>query len=294
MKKFARSGRLAPAVAAMLTVAGSLGAASAARAGVSVSVQFLAGTIGFNSVDPPVYVLAASVNATGFTDDSNLDNYIRLDTEAFDADFYPARGTGSGTTGSGGYAGVADLNAAINSATPTTLKLYDGVTGETSIYSFTLHTPGFTDDHIRPVHIDGLVENSVISDSPTFMFSQPAAIDPLNANTDLFVGLLAGNPANGVFSPGVNLGDTSWTPTGPLAPDNYIFLVITQNLLIDQSLVEFGSPVLTSGPDVLENNTSSLFIQTSDQREGLRVVPAPGAGAAFVAAGLMATRRRRR
>ncbi len=295
MNKFARSGRLAPAVAALVALAGSLGTAAAARADVSVSVRFLAGTIGFSSSTPPVYILAAGVNATGFTDDSNLYNYIRLDTDAFSSDLYPARGTGSGTTGSNGYSGVADLNAAINSGNPGTLRLYDAVTGLTSTYAFSISTPGFTNDQIRPIYIDGVPDNSIISDSPTFNFIEAAAIDPQNADTDLFAGLLAGNPANHVFSPPVNVGDTSWTPTAPLAADTYTMLVISQNNGIDQSLMDAGPGPIMDGPDILVGPiTVSLFIQNSDQRAGLRVLPTPGASAVLGAAGLVATRRRRR
>ena len=293
MKKSALSGRFAPAVAALVALAGTLGAAASADAGITVRADFLAGSIGFDSVSPPVYILSAQLDATGFTDDSDTGNFVRINTPTFQSTWYPAALHGSPGDGSTGYSGVADLNAAIN-APGTTLTIFDAVTDAISTYSLTLSTPGFTDDHIRPVHFDGLPDGSVISDTPTLMFSQPAAMDPGNANTNLFVGLLASNPSNSAFFPFAMVGDTSWSPANPLAPDTYTSLVITQNYNIDQGLVSLGSPVLTDGPDVLESTPTSLYIQTSDQRQGLRVVPAPGAAALLGLSGLVATTRRRK
>ncbi|MBY0307731.1 MAG: hypothetical protein K2Q09_03230, partial [Phycisphaerales bacterium] len=107
-------------------------------------------------------------------------------------------------------------------------------------------------------------------------------------------GLLAGNPANNVFSPPVNVGDTSWTPTAPLAPDTYTALVIAQNNGIDQSLMDAGPGPIMDGPDILVGPiTVGLFIQNSDQRSGLRVLPTPGAAGILALGGLMSARRRR-
>ncbi len=216
---------------------------------------------------------------------------MRLDSgnNDFSVQIFPATGAGGGLSTSS--ASALDLSSLLNANSPWTLTLFDAQTGVTSRYGFTMSTPGFTADHLRPITLD-VLSGAVISSTPTFNFMQDAPVDPSNANTFAFAGIF-GDLGSTVFSPPLLVGDTSWTPDGPLPPDTYSLTV--QKLIdnADQSLLSVGAPVLINGDDVLGDFSHTLTFRSAAQAFNLVVVPGPGAAGLLAIGGLVAARRRR-
>jgi len=214
---------------------------------LSVSVSFEPDVISFSPLDPPVYILGIGINASGFTDDSNLDNFVRLQSanNLFSGDIYPARFTGSGTAGSIGLSSALDLTDAINSNSLWTLSTTDGVTGVTSEYELTVTTLDIPADAVRPITLDVNPGDS-ITDFPTFNFTLDPAQDPQNEYTSAFAVLFGTVPENYVGSPSIAAADRSWTPNGPLAPDTYIIVIGMQNPDAPDTMIDATQPVATS------------------------------------------------
>ncbi|MFO0855982.1 MAG: hypothetical protein U0640_01350 [Phycisphaerales bacterium] len=239
----------------------------------SVELEFTPGVIGFSPVAPPVFILAIGINASGFVDESNLDNYVKLESSNnhFSSDFYPARGVGSGTTGSIGLSSATELATDINNEGDWTLTYIDGTTGQTRLFTLNVTTPGFGTDYLRPLSLD-VNPGSTISNTQTFHFSQAPTSNPLAQNTSAFGGMIAQNPSNSVFSPAFGPNDTSWTPATPLNPDSYTFLVAMVNDAPAQNLVAATTPVPNSpGACALSVFNQVVRTQVSMQSEGLLV-----------------------
>jgi hypothetical protein len=219
-----------------------------------VSVTFQPDVISFSPLDPPVYILGIGLNATGFVDENNTDNFVQLisGSSAFSGDFYPARGQGSGTAGSYGYLSVEDLSATINDPNPWTLRLTDGVTGIISEYSLYVSTPGIAQDYVRPMTLDTL-PNSSITDYPTFGFTLDPAASPDAEYTSAFAFLLGNLPGHVYGDPPITPADRSWTPTGPIEPDSYYIVVGMESSAAPSSLIDLSplSPSSTTTRDVL-------------------------------------------
>ncbi len=242
--------------------------------GVSVDIRFFPGIIGFSPQEPPVYILGIGMNATGFVDDDNTDNYIKIESSNnhFSGDWYPARGTGSGTAGSIGLSGAVELADDINAEGDWTLTVIDGTTNQTRTFTLDVTTPGFGTDYLRPTTLD-VNPGDTISSTQTFTWYQDPTSHPLAQDTSAFGGAIAQvNPSNSVFNPGFSPTDTSWTPATPLNPDSYTFLVAMVNDTPDQSLVQATTPVPTSvGTCDLAAFTQSVGTQVSAQSSDLVV-----------------------
>lgn len=250
-------------------------AATVAGAQVSVSVDFSPSVLVF-SPSVPVYIMGIGLNATGFTDDSHVDNFVRLQSSngAFTGDFYPARGTGSGTAGSFGYASTLELSDSINFAGAWTLALTDGVTGITHTYSVAVSSSGIPDDVVRPITLD-VVADTVIEPDASFTFSQDAAMSPEAEYSSAFAFLIGAVPGNFYIDPPIGVLDTSWTPIGPLSDDTYTFVVLKRNNAPDQSIVTAGEPEPLDGAPALGGFSTMVSAISSAQASGLRVGELP-------------------
>ncbi len=241
--------------------------------GPSVDVRFTPGVISFSPLEPDVYILGISINATGFADDDNPDNYVKIESanDHFSSDLYPALGTGSGTTGSIGLSDAATLDTDINNEGPWTLTVTDGTTNTTSTYTLEVSASNLDNGYLRPITLD-VNPGDTISGTQTFTWSQAGSADPQAQNTSAFGGAIAqGNPSNSQFNPGFGADDTSWTPESPLNPDLYTFLVAKVNDNAPQSLVVATTPVPNAGACSLAGFTQSVNIQVSAQSADLAV-----------------------
>jgi hypothetical protein len=213
-----------------------------------VSVTFQPDVISFSPLDPSVYILGIGINAVGFVDENNTDNFVQLISGnfAFSSDFYPARGQGSGTAGSYGYSSVEDLSAAINDPNPWMLRLTDGVTGIISEYALNVSTPGIAQDYVRPITLDTL-PNSSITDYPTFGFTLDPATSPDAEYTSAFAFLLGDLPGHVYGDPPITPADRSWTPTGPIEPDSYYIVVGMERSDAPSSMLDVSPPIPAGG-----------------------------------------------
>ncbi len=250
-------------------------AAPSALASVGVSAEFVPGVLSFSPLDPPVYIMSVAVDATGFTDDSNTDNFVRLASNNgnFSGDWYPARGTGSGTAGSMGTASPAELTSAVNSSSAWTLTLVDGVTHTTRTYTLTVSTPGIAPDYVRPIQLD-TDPNTTISSTPIFTFTQAGTAISDAENTSGFAFMIGDLPGNYATSPALDAADTSWAPDTELIPDTYVVLVDKTIDTPNQSIVQATTPVPTGGAPALGSFTKFVRSISQAQSGGLLV---PGA-----------------
>ncbi|MFO0830815.1 MAG: hypothetical protein U0637_03120 [Phycisphaerales bacterium] len=257
-----------------------LATAQAAHAGVSVHATFLLSTIRFAPADPEGYFLFPGLQASGFVDDANQNNYIRLESNdhEFGTDLYPARGVGTGTLGSIVSQNVPELVGRINTGTGWTLTVVDGTTNQTRTYSLTVSTPGIAADYIRPMTLN-VTPDSVISDAPSFTWGEPAHTSPGSAWTSAFGGLYANNWQNNVFSPAFGPADLAWTPDAPLNPDTYTLGISKVNDAPPQTLLTVSSPVPQGGAPALTAFTKQVRAQ-SDANASNLVVPCSTPGPA--------------
>jgi hypothetical protein len=246
------------------------GATSLAQAQVHVSVAFRPQVISFSPLGSPVYVLFADVSASGFNDDGNVGNSVVITSGsgAFSAHTEP--GLGSGGSSSAGFASVLDLSDGINDSGTWTMSITDGDLGTTSQYTMSITTAGIDADYLRPIILD-VTPDSAIPASPSFNFSIDPAANFDAEYTAASAAMFANNPSNSVFSPVVYPTDTSWTPDGPLADDNYLLYVAFTNFDCPQWLVEASYPEQVDGPAVLETFNTSVYVMTESQAPNLAV-----------------------
>jgi len=227
---------------------GSESQASALQVGITPPAQFTVTTsfdisaLLFSPLDLPIYIMTLGMQASGFTDEGNLDNFVRLASPDgfFSGEFHPATGAGSG--GSIGLFSVEDLASTINSLGAWTLTLNDGATGLEHLYSINVTTPGISADLVRPITLD-VAPGDVISSNPTFGLSLDPAQDPGSEYDNGYAFLLGQIPGNYYGSPGFTPGDTSWTPDGPVTPDTYTVVIAQQNTDADASIIVTDLPV---------------------------------------------------
>ncbi len=250
----------------------------ASRAAVSVSATFTLSTIRFAPADPAGYFLFPGLQASGFTNDSNLNNYVRLESNdhEFGTDLYPARGVGTGTLGSIVSETVPELVGRINTGTGWTLTVVDGVTNQTRTYALTVSTPGIASDYIRPMTLSA-TPNSVISSAPSFSWTEAAHTSPGSAWTSAFGGLYANNWQNNVFTPAFGPAALAWTPDAPLNPDTYTLGISKVNDAPPQTLLTVSSPVPQGGAPALASFTKQVRAQSDANASGL-VVECTAAG----------------
>lgn len=246
------------------------GATSLSQAQVHVNVAFRPQVISFSPTGSPVYVLFADLSASGFNNDNHVDNSVVITSGsgAFSAHTEP--GLGSGGSSSSGFSTVIDLSNAINGSGTWTMSITDGDLGVTSQYTLSVSTPGIDADYLRPIALD-VTPDAPIPASPTFNFSIDPAANFDAEYTGASAAMFAGNFANSVFSPGILPTDTSWTPDGPLADDNYLLYVAFTNFDCPQWLVESSYPEQLDGPAVLETFNSSVYVMTESQAPNLTV-----------------------
>ena len=247
-----------------------------ASAAVAVSAQFQPGVLSFSPLDPPVYIFSVGLNATGFTDDANTDNFVALrsDNGNFSGDLYPARGTGTGTTGSIGTASAAALSAAINASSSWTLTLTDGVTHATHTYTLSVTTPGIAPNYVRPLQLD-TNPNTTISSTPTFGFTQPGTAIPDAQNTSGFAFMIGDIPGNYATSPALQAADTSWAPDTTLIPDTYVVVIDKTIDNPNPAIVQATMPVPTGGAPALASFTKGVQAISQAQSAGLLVPGGP-------------------
>ncbi len=269
MFKSLMSGKRPAKALALAAAAMSFGAAQGA---VTVSVTWGPSVIVSSPGATPTYIMGVGLAASGFTDDSNTDNFIRLaaNNNAFSGDLYPARGTGSGTAGSSGYSTLSDLVSHINSSSAWTLSLTDGVTHTTRTYSLTVTTPGIADGYVRPISVD-TTDGAAISDSPTFTFSQPPTGGLPSSNNTSGYAFMFGDLGSFYGSPALLAGDTSWTPDGPLPDDRYSLDITKLNETPPQTLVHSTAPAPIGGAAALASFTQGVRIQSDASVNGLTV-----------------------
>ena len=288
----ARSSRLAP----VLSVMALLSSAGLATAAIDVFVDFLPTVGTFNTIfNDPIYLFNIGTDATGFVDPTNPANYVRIESEgdSFRGDLFTAPQSSSNNTGSTVHATSAALTEAVNAPAFWRLILTDGSTGLTSRYSFTLSNTGFTDDLLRPVRFTtNVAPGTIISSTPTFEFTQDAAVDPAfatNSSAAFFSNIDGTNVSDPVLLP----TDTSWSPAGT-RPVGHSFVAINQFTdNPDQTLISVSSFTLLDGPDVLGTFVFEITTQAFAIADFLIVVPTPGTVALLSLATLAATRRRR-
>jgi hypothetical protein len=254
---------------------------STARAAVAVTVNFNPAVIRFSPLDPPIYILGVGVNATGFTNDSNLNNYILLQSNdnAISGDFYPARGTGSGTAGSQAVSSAAELANFINARVNWTLTIVDGVTNQTRTYTLIVSTPGIPSDYVRPITLNDAPDTQITPTS-TFQWDQDTAIIPGAEYTDAAAILFGTLPGNIIADPPIGIFDTQWQPTDPLLADSYTLLVTKRNSAPAQNLINATTPLPVGGAPSLASFTKTVTCQ-SDGQSGNLFIPAPAAGNVF-------------
>lgn len=227
------------------------------------SVQLIVdpAVLNFSPFDPAQYILGVLPSATGFVDESNLNNYVRFESIPFNfsGDLYPARGTGSGTTGSTTHPSTQGLIQVINGSTQWQLSLTDGTTGSTSVFNVNLNCLGFDDSFLSPTILD-VAPGDIISATPTFNFSRAPASVFDAAYTSAFAFLVGTQPGNSYSSPAITPLDFSWTPDGPIAPDTYTVIVGAQNSKPTESYFQIGQPTFASGASA--SATFSAFTTT--------------------------------
>ncbi len=238
---------------------------------VDVTLEFSPDAISFSPLEPPVYIMGISVNATGFVDDSNEANSIRIDSGdgSFSGDYYPALGRGSGTTGSAGFDSMAAIADAINGSTSWNLQVTDGTTGHTRHFTVDVTSPGIPTDFVRPITLD-TAPGATISSRPTFHFTQPPTSIPSAQNTDGFAFMIGNLPNNYPPGPGLQANDTSWAPDGPLPQDTYVVVIAKRNENPDQTLIQAATPVPDSGAP-LASFSYHISIQSEADSSGLVV-----------------------
>lgn len=214
----------------------------------SVQLTLDPAVLNFSPLDPALYIMGIGINATGFVDESNVDNYVRFESIPFNfsGDLYPARGTGSGTTGSTAHSSPQDLIQVINGTSQWQLSLTDGTTGSTSVFNVNLNCLGFDDTFLRPTILD-VAPNDSITLNPTFNFPRDPATVVDAEYTSAFAFLLGTQPANNYSSPAITPLDSSWTPDGPIAPDTYTVVIGAQNPEPTESYFQVGQPTFVSG-----------------------------------------------
>jgi|GEM_PF-5268339 len=245
-------------------------AAVPAQADVTVTARFEPGVISFNPNEPHVYIMFVNVTASGFTDDLNPDNYVKLasDNDSFSGESYPAGG--SGGSSSAGFSSTADLSNGINSDLAWTLTIVDGATQTTSLYSVMVTTPGIPAGYIRPMTLD-IAPGQPIDPNPIFNFTQgPAFGLPQSDNTSGYAFML-GDLGSYYGEPPLNISGTSWAPDGPLADDSYVVVVAKRNDAPPQTLIQATNPLPLGGAPSLADFNQSVQIQASAQSDDLLV-----------------------
>lgn len=246
------------------------GATSLAQAQVHVSVAFRPQVISFSPMGSPVYVLFADVSASGFNDDGNVGNSVVITSGSGSFSAHTEPGLGSGGSSSAGFSSSFDLSNAISASGTWTMSITDGDLGTTSLYTMSVTSPGIDADYLRPIILD-VTPDSPIPASPSFNFSIDPAANFDAEYTAASAAMFASNPSNSVFSPIVYPTDTSWTPDGPLADDNYLLYIAFTNFDCPQWLVEASYPEQVDGPAVLETFNTSVYVMTESQAPNLAV-----------------------
>ncbi|MCX5691344.1 MAG: hypothetical protein NTV94_16405 [Planctomycetota bacterium] len=238
----------------------------------TVDVIFSPDVLSFNPADPDLYILGVGINATGFVDEFNVDNFIRLESNNghFSGDIYPARGSGSGSAGSIGLVSLDDLVNDINSNTDWTMRITDGVTGLTHEYSVNISTPGIPADLVRPIGLP-LAPDTEISESPTLDFTLDPATQPELEYTYAFAYLIGTLPDTFIASPALSVTDRTWTPDSLLIPDTYTAVIGMTNNSVDSQIFAASSPTGTSPGAPPVNLQHTVNSATFAQRSGLTV-----------------------
>jgi hypothetical protein len=234
------------------------------------------GVLRFAPEQEGVYVLFGGITATGFVDESNVDNRVELlaPDGSFGCDSFP--GGGSGGAFSFGYADTAALSSQINSLGDWTLRLTDGTTGLVSEYYVTIGTPGVPADLLRPITHD-LATGASFGEFPTFNFSLSGTADPAFEYNSASAGLFG--LSNSYFTPAITPADTSWTPDGPIASDTYGLTTSMSNNIAPMSIMTVsGATGVGGGEPSITFNYGRLnaftYAQVSDLVGGSAPCPA--------------------
>lgn len=279
---------------ARLCAVASAGLVGAAIAGpmsapaLNVNFYMNAEVLRFAPADPESYSLFATAGVSGFTVENHPDNRVRMMSNNgwFESETTPA----SSSATSAAFGTVIELTSAINDGMGWTMEIRDGATGALYDYMFDITAPTLSADHLRPVTVTNVSPGDVISSSPTFEWTIPEPSDPLAAYTGL-VGIMVG-PAF-VASPPLVVGETSWSPAGPLPAGIYDLILVYQGFSIPDLLTPTAPTAVNGAPDLVGFSYSSEFSSYA-QVAGLQVVPSPGAGAlvGVAVAGMLVRRRR--
>lgn len=237
--------------------------------GIIVDVVFDAGVVNF-STDLPTYIMPLSVEATGFSDPSHPDNYVKVasESEYFQGDAYPNQGIGGG--GSVGFYSLSELNDFINSfSEPWIITITDGATATSYEYEFTVDSASLPEDLLRPTTVD-VSPGDTIPTNPTFGIFIDPPFDPNYEYQQAFA-LLIGDSFYG--SPSYSPNEPSWTPDGPIDVGTYT-LIVRQDQFADNSLLNVSTPLPRDpgNPDLTLNYTIRGFSYA--QVENLQVADA--------------------
>lgn len=248
---------------------------STALAQVNVTLNTRLQVLSFDPLSPPVYVMFMDLNGFGFINDSNPNNTLTLvaGNNSFTANANP--GANSGGSSSTGFGTIADLAAGISNAGTWTLTVYDADANESYEYTLDMSSPFIPDEYLRPINIYA-TSNTAITEFPTFNFDVAPNTNPQADYANAFAGMFAINNNNSVFSPGISVLDTTWSPDGPLAEDQYLLDIQFYNFNPDQSLITVTIPVPSSGAPELTSFSHSVSAAAESQVSGL-VVGNPGA-----------------
>jgi hypothetical protein len=205
---------------------------------LSLGLGMAARSLTFSPTEPKPYRLNISPSINGYTDDTNPNNRA----EVFSANGHftgTEDATGVITNTSSTFATVAQLRAALADPNGWTLRVTDGATATVYTFHFHVNAANLADEFLRPIIFTNVLPGDLIGNFPTFRWTQATTANPDAQYVNALNQLYSGDFANIYTSPGINVTDTSWTPTGPIArnPSGYTVFVATTNDFPRQDLI---------------------------------------------------------
>lgn len=273
---------------AAVAPAALLALAASAHAAFTVQFDFNLSKLNFNG--SAAHNLFPGVSVFGFTDEFDPGNaaFLRSPTSAFEA--------GPGFTSSVNFGTAQDLLNEVNAGN-WTLEIFDGVTGVTSEYTFSIFADAMlaSPQYWRTTTVTSLLSGETIAQTPTFEWSiEPNLVgDPMGEFDFIGAQLVGAVYELDIIAP----TETSWTPaSSPLAPGSVVdFYVQYQNSANPPSdLLQFPFTLdPLNGAEELESFGGSIALTSVAIVTDLTVIPAPGTMALAGLAGLVAVGRRR-